>query len=135
MKIVSACLSGVHCRYDCQAQARPDIEAMVKNGEAIPVCPEQMGGLPTPRPPAERIGDKVLTNQGIDVTTEYNRGAEEALQIAKLVGATEALLKSKSPMCGCNKIYDGTFTGTTKDGDGVFTELLKKHNIKVTPID
>jgi uncharacterized protein YbbK (DUF523 family) len=135
MKIVSACLSGVHCRYDCKAQARPDIEAMVKNGEAIPVCPEQMGGLPTPRPPAERIGDKVLTDKGIDVTTEYNRGAEEALQIAKLVGATEALLKSKSPMCGCNKIYDGTFTGTTKDGDGVFAELLKKHNIKVTPID
>ncbi|MNK75538.1 hypothetical protein D3C87_950800 [compost metagenome] len=135
MKVVSACLSGVHCRYDCKAQARADIEAMVKNGEAIPVCPEQMGGLPTPRPPAERIGDKVLTNNGADVTAEYQRGAEEALQIAKLVGATEALLKSKSPMCGCNKIYDGTFTGKTKDGDGVFAELLKKHNIKVTPID
>jgi uncharacterized protein YbbK (DUF523 family) len=135
MKIVSACLSGVHCRYDCKAQARADIEAMVKNGEAIPVCPEQMGGLPTPRPPAERVGDKVLTDKGADVTAEYNRGAEEALQIAKLVGATEALLKSKSPMCGCNKIYDGTFTGATKDGDGVFAELLKKHGIKVTPID
>lgn len=135
MKIVSACLSGVHCRYDCKAQTRPDIEAMVKNGEAIPVCPEQMGGLPTPRPPAERIGDKVLTNKGIDVTAEYQRGAEEAFQIAKLVGATEALLKSKSPMCGCNKIYDGTFTGTTKDGDGVFAELLKKHGIKITPVD
>lgn len=135
MKIVSACLSGVHCRYDCKAQARADIEDMVKKGEAIPVCPEQLGGLPTPRPPAERIGDKVLTNKGADVTAEYQRGAEEALQIAKLVGATEALLKSKSPMCGCNKIYDGTFTGQTKDGDGVFTELLKKHNIKVTPID
>jgi uncharacterized protein YbbK (DUF523 family) len=108
---------------------------MVKNGEAIPVCPEQMGGLPTPRPPAERIGEKVLTNKGIDVTAEYQRGAEEAFQIAKLVGATEALLKSKSPMCGSNKIYDGTFTGTTKDGDGVFAELLKKHGIKITPVD
>lgn len=135
MRIVSACLSGVHCRYDCQAKARADIEAMVKNGEAIPVCPEQMGGLPTPRPPAERIGNKVLTNNGVDVTNEYQRGAEEALKIAKLAGVTEALLKSKSPMCGCNKIYDGTFTGATKEGDGVFAELLKKNGIKVTPID
>lgn len=135
MKIVSACLSGVHCRYDCKAQTRSPIEEMVQNGEAIPVCPEQLGGLPTPRPPAERIGDKVLTNKGVDVTAEYQRGAEEALRIAKLAGATEALLKSKSPMCGCGKIYDGTFSGNQKDGDGVFAELLKKHGIKVTVID
>nr|BFD65191.1 DUF523 domain-containing protein [Bdellovibrio sp. HAGR004] len=135
MKIVSACLSGVHCRYDCKAQTRSSIEEMVQNGEAIPVCPEQLGGLPTPRPPAERIGDRVLTNQGADVTAEYQRGAQEALRIAKLTGATEALLKSKSPMCGCGKIYDGTFSGNQKDGDGVFAELLKNHGIKVTPID
>lgn len=135
MKIVSACLSGVHCRYDCKAQTRSSIEEMVQNGEAIPVCPEQLGGLPTPRPPAERIGDRVLTNQGADVTAEYQRGAQEALRIAKLTGATEALLKSKSPMCGCGKIYDGTFSGNQKDGDGVFAELLKKHGIKVTTID
>nr|BFD58032.1 DUF523 domain-containing protein [Bdellovibrio sp. CKG001] len=135
MKIVSACLSGVHCRYDCKAQTRSSIEEMVQNGEAIPVCPEQLGGLPTPRPPAERIGDRVLTNQGADVTAEYQRGAQEALRIAKLTGATEALLKSKSPMCGCGKIYDGTFSGNQKDGDGVFAELLKNHGIKVTTID
>lgn len=135
MKIVSACLSGVHCRYDCKAQTRSEIEEMVKNGEAIPVCPEQMGGLSTPRPPAERIGNKVLTNAGADVTDQYQRGAEEALRIAQLAGATEALLKSKSPMCGYGKIYDGTFTGTTIDGDGVFAELLKKHGIKITAVD
>ncbi|MFS4459050.1 DUF523 domain-containing protein [Bdellovibrio sp. HCB2-146] len=135
MKIVSACLSGVHCRYDCQAKTRVDVADMVKRGEAIPVCPEQLGGLTTPRPPAERIGDKVLTNGGADVTAEYQRGAEEALQIAKLCCATEALLKSKSPMCGVGKIYDGTFSGNTKPGDGVFAELLKKHGIKVTEID
>lgn len=135
MKIVSACLSGVHCRYDCKAQTRSSIEEMVQNGDAIPVCPEQLGGLPTPRPPAERIGDRVLTNQGADVTAEYQRGAQEALRIAKLTGATEALLKSKSPMCGYGKIYDGTFSGNQKDGDGVFAELLKKQGIKVTPID
>ncbi|WII70566.1 DUF523 domain-containing protein [Bdellovibrio sp. 22V] len=135
MKIVSACLSGVHCRYDCKAQARTPIEEMVQKGEAIPVCPEQMGGLSTPRPPAERIGDKVLTKTGADVTEQYLRGAEEALKIAKLCGATEALLKSKSPMCGADKIYDGTFSGALKDGDGIFAELLKKHGIKVTVID
>lgn len=135
MKIVSACLSGVHCRYDCKAQTRSNIEEMVQNGEAIPVCPEQLGGLSTPRPPAERIGDKVITNQGADVTAQYVRGAEEALRIAKLAGATEALLKSKSPMCGCGKIYDGSFSGGLKNGDGVFAELLKKNGIKVTEID
>ncbi|KYG69093.1 purine-nucleoside phosphorylase [Bdellovibrio bacteriovorus] len=135
MKIVSACLSGVHCRYDCKAQTRSSIEEMVKNGEAIPVCPEQLGGLSTPRPPAERIGDKVLTNSGADVTAQYEQGALEALRLAQLCGATEALLKSKSPMCGFGKIYDGTFSGNLKDGDGVFAELLKKHGIKITPVD
>lgn len=135
MKIVSACLSGIHCRYDCKAQARSTIEEMVKKGEAIPVCPEQMGGLPTPRPPAERIGDKVLTNQGKDVTAEYQRGAEEALRIAMLAGATEALLKSKSPMCGVGQVYDGTFSGSLIEGDGVFAEILKKNGIKVTAVD
>ncbi len=135
MKIVSACLSGVHCRYDCKAQTRDPIEEMVQKGEAIPVCPEQMGGLSTPRPPAERIGDKVISKQGIDVTEQYLRGAEEALRVAKLCGATEALLKSKSPMCGSGKVYDGTFSGALKDGDGVFAELLKQHGIKVTAID
>ncbi|MEK2643799.1 DUF523 domain-containing protein [Bdellovibrio sp. BCCA] len=135
MKIVSACLSGVHCRYDCKAQARSSIEEMVRNGEAIPVCPEQMGGLSTPRPPAERIGDKVLTKSGEDVTAQYHQGALEALQIAKLCGAMEALLKSKSPMCGHGKIYDGTFSGNLTEGDGVFAELLKKHGIKITVVD
>lgn len=135
MKIVSACLAGVHCRYDCKAQSRSDIEKMVQNGQAIPVCPEQLGGLPTPRPPAERVENQVLTKSGQDVTNQYKAGATEALNIAKLCGATEALLKSKSPMCGCGKIYDGSFTGTLAEGDGVFTELLKKHGIKVVEIE
>lgn len=135
MKIVSACLAGIHCRFDCQAKPRSEIEALVEGGEALPVCPEQLGGLPTPRKPAERIGDKVLAIDGTDVTQEYKQGAEEALRIARLCGATEALLKSKSPMCGTNKIYDGTFSGTTVNGDGVFAELLKRHGIKVSEID
>lgn len=135
MKLVSACLAGVHCRYDCQAQSRPEIEEMVQNGTAIPVCPEQLGGLPTPRPPAERVGGRVLTKSGQDVTAQYKAGAEEALKIAILCGATEALLKSKSPMCGCGKIYDGSFTGNLTEGDGIVTELLKSRGIKVIEVD
>lgn len=135
MKIVSACLAGVHCRYDCQSQSRSEIQKMVQNGEAIPVCPEQLGGLSTPRPPAEKVGNKVLTKNGQDVTAQYQAGANEALKIAQLCGANEALLKSKSPMCGCGKIYDGTFTGDLTEGDGVLTELLKANNINVIEID
>lgn len=135
MKIVSACLAGVHCRFDCKAKTRTEISDLVTRGEALPVCPEQLGGLPTPRKPAERIGDRVMAIDGSDVTQEYVNGAQEALRIAQLCGATEALLKSKSPMCGTDRIYDGTFSGTTTSGDGVFAELLKKHGIKVTEID
>ncbi|MGZ3774174.1 MAG: DUF523 domain-containing protein [Pseudobdellovibrionaceae bacterium] len=135
MKIVSACLAGVHCRYDCKSQARTEIQQMVQNGSAIPVCPEQLGGLPTPRPPAERVTEKVVTKSGQDVTAQYFFGADEALKIAKLCGATEALLKSKSPMCGSGKIYDGTFTGSLKSGDGVFTELLKKNGINIIEVE
>lgn len=135
MKIVSACLAGVHCRYDCKSQSRTQIEEMVQKGEAIPVCPEQLGGLPTPRTPAEIVGHKVMTKTGQDVTTQYTSGAEEALKIAQLCGAKEALLKSKSPMCGCGKIYDGTFSGNLTERDGIFTALLKKNAIKITAID
>lgn len=133
--IVSACLAGLNCRYDGDNKKRNDIVEMVKRGEAIPVCPEQLGGLSTPREPAESVRDKVLTINGKDVTFEYNKGAREALLIAEMTGATEALLKSKSPMCGAGLVYDGSFSGNMKEEDGIFTKLLKKSNIKVTPVD
>lgn len=134
-KIVSACLAGFHCRYDCASQERESIKLMVQNGEAIAVCPEQMGGLPTPRTPAEQIGEKVISKTGTDVTAEYEKGANEALQMALLVNAEEAYLKSRSPMCGCGTIYDGTFSGTLTEGDGVFTKKLKEKGIKVHSVD
>lgn len=134
-KIVSACLAGFHCRFDCASKEREDIRVMVEKGEAIAVCPEQMGGLPTPRTPAEQIGDKIISKTGTDVTAEYELGAKEALKMAELTGATEAYLKSRSPMCGSGKIYDGSFTGKLVDGDGVFAKLLKARNIKVFSID
>lgn len=133
--IVSACLAGVHCRYDCASQERVDIRKMVENGEALPVCPEQLGGLPTPREPSEIVGDKVLTINGRDVTAEFEKGAEEALGMALLINANEAYLKSRSPSCGHGKIYDGTFSGKLVEGDGYFTKLLKEKNIKVHSVD
>ncbi|EQC50288.1 PF04463 family protein [Bacteriovorax sp. BSW11_IV] len=135
MKIVSACLAGVECRFDCQSKERQFIIDLVKEGKAIPVCPEQMGGLTTPRDPSEIQGDKVLSNKGKDVTAQFNKGAQEALKMALLTGADEAYLKSKSPMCGCDEIYDGSFSGAITNGDGIFTKLLKEHGIKVNSVD
>jgi len=135
MKIVSACLAGVKCRYDSKHQERVDIVELVRSGQAIPLCPEQLGGLSTPRSPAEIQNDRVISIEGNDVTLEYDTGATEALKIAQTCGATSALLKSKSPMCGMGKIYDGTYSGNLVDGDGVFTKLLKKNGIEVESID
>jgi uncharacterized protein YbbK (DUF523 family) len=131
MIIVSACLAGVHCRYDGESKPCAAVIRLVAEGKAVPVCPEQMGGLTTPRLPAEQIGDKVFQKDGADVTSEFNRGAQEALKIARLVGANTAILKARSPSCGSGKIYDGSFTGRLVDGDGVFADLCKKNGIIV----
>ena len=131
MKIVSACLAGIKCAWDGEARPCQKVIDLVKQGKAIPVCPEQLGGLTTPRTPAEQRGSKFITKDGEDVTAQFERGAEEVLKIAKLSGCKEAILKSKSPSCGSGKVYDGTFSGTLIDGDGVAAELLKQNNIRV----
>ena len=131
MILVSACLLGCACRYDGQSKPYPLARELARRGLAVPVCPEQLGGLPTPRKPSERQGERVVMNDGRDVTTEYRRGAEEALCLARLYGCTAAVLKEKSPSCGSGRIYDGTFSGTLTDGDGVTAELLKENGIKV----
>lgn len=135
MKIVSACLAGIECRFDCKSKTSSYIVEMIKKGEAIPLCPEQLGGLSTPRTPAEIINEKVIDKNGEDVTSNYQIGAEQALNLALLSGASEAFLKSKSPMCGIDQIYDGTFTGNLVEGDGIFVKLLKEKGIKVTKVD
>jgi uncharacterized protein YbbK (DUF523 family) len=104
---------------------------MVKNGEAVPICPEQLGGLPTPRPPVEKNGKKVVTNNGGDFTAQFAEGAEEGFKIARLVNANEAILKSRSPSCGCGQIYDGTFSKRLTKGNGIFAQLLIDHGIGV----
>jgi uncharacterized protein YbbK (DUF523 family) len=131
MIIVSACLAGVKCSGDGSARPHQKVIDLVKQGGAIPVCPEQLGGLPTPRAPAELKDNKVYTKDGRDVTSEFKKGAEEALKIALLANCKEAILKSKSPSCGSGKIYDGTFCGKVIEGNGIFVELLKVNDIKV----
>lgn len=131
MKIVSACLAGIKCRWNGEAKPCKKVMDLIKQGKAIPVCPEQLGGLTTPRTPAEQKGNKVFTKDGKDVTAQFEKGAEEALKIAKLANCNEAIMKSKSPSCGSGLVYDGSFTGRLIKGDGVFTKVLKKNNIKV----
>ena len=139
--LISACLLGVRCRYD-GGHSRD--AAAIKHYETEPlisICPEELGGLPTPRPPAEIIGGdgaavlagtaKVMTAAGEDVTAAYLQGAHESLRIARAHGVTRVILKARSPSCGCGHIYDGTFTGTLTAGDGVTTALLRLHGIEV----
>ncbi len=133
--LVSACLLGTPCRYDGESRRHPLIGALGEKYELVPVCPEVLGGLPTPRTPSERTGDKVLMRDGRDVTENYRKGARTALSIAQREGCTLAVLKSRSPSCGCREIYDGTFTRTLVPGDGVTTELLRSSGITVLSED
>ena len=129
--LISACLLGVPCRYDGAAKPHPLIPALAERHQLIPVCPEQLGGLPTPRPPAERRGSAVISRRGTDVTACYRRGAEAALLLGELLGYEAAILKERSPSCGKGEIYDGTFTGALTAGDGVTAELLAARGIPV----
>lgn len=129
--LISACLLGLRCRYDGESKPVMPIVALMEQYHLIPVCPEQLGGLPTPRAPAERQGAAVRTNAGVDVTGQYLRGAEQTLQLARLYGCKLALLKERSPSCGHGSIYDGSFSGRLSPGDGVTAALLRENGITV----
>ena len=129
--LISGCLLGVCCRYDGASKPHPLAEELSKKHELVPVCPEQLGGLATPRPPAERQGERIIAKTGVDVTAQYRRGAEEALRLCCLLGCEAAVLKERSPSCGSGEIYDGTFTRTLVSGNGVTAELFLKHGIPV----
>ena len=129
--LVSACLLGVSCRYDGKSKANEAVLALRERYNLIPVCPEVFGGLPTPRVPSERVGDKVMMRDGSDVTDNYRRGAEEALRLCRIYDVKLAILKERSPSCGKNEIYDGSFSGTLTQRDGVTAELLKSEGINV----
>lgn len=129
--LVSACLFGNNCRYkgdNCLSEKLLDLG---KDNVLIPVCPEQLGGLPTPRHPAERVGEKVISDIGVDVTEEYERGANLAVEIAKANAVDYCVLKANSPSCGKGVVYDGTFTGGKREGNGVTVDKLLSEGFTV----
>ena len=129
--VVSKCLLGYPCRYDGRSVPCKEVIDLQSNHQLILVCPEELGGLPTPRVPAEIVGDRVIRQDGIDVTAEYSLGAKLALTYALEEGCKLAILKSKSPSCGKGQIYDGTFSGTLKGGDGITVRLFESKGIEV----
>ena len=129
--LVSACLLGLPCRYDGASKGHPLLPDLLERHTLVPVCPEQLGGLPTPRPPAERRGERVVTQCGTDVTVQYRRGAQEALTLCRMFHCDAALLKERSPSCGRGEIYDGTFSGALAPGDGITAELLVARGVAV----
>lgn len=135
MYLVSACLAGIDCRYNGKNNENEKVVQIVKSGRAILVCPEQLGGLNTPRLPSEIVivnGEiKVISTDGEDVTSEFLKGAEQTLKIAKMMNIKKAILKSRSPSCGYGKIYDGSFSKNLIDGNGITTELLERNGIKI----
>ena len=139
--LVSACLAGRECTYQGTDRANPEVLRLVAEGRAVLVCPEEEAGLGTPRPEAEISGGTgadvldratgVRTIDGVDVTDEYLEGARIAVERAARTGCTVAVLKARSPACGCGAIYDGSFDGTLRDGDGVAAAALRRAGIDV----
>ena len=135
MILVSACLVGINCKYSGGNNYNQKIFDLVKEGKAIPICPEQLGGLNTPRKPVELkvINGKryAIDNEGNDLTEYFERGALEVLNLAKNLNINKAILQPRSPSCGVNKIYSGNFDNKLVDGNGILTELLKQNGIDV----
>lgn len=141
MKLISACLLGIKCGWDGTDNKNDKAVELLKKEILIPVCPEQLGGLPTPRLRQEIQGGagkdvlekkaKVVNENGVDVTDQFVIGAEETLKIANLYQIKEFIGKSYSPSCGCSKIYDGTFSGKSIKGRGITAELLMRNGIKI----
>ncbi len=129
--LISACLMGVHCRYDGGGKQLSGLDELMRLAQLVPICPEIMGGLPTPRTPAERLGDRVKMRDGTDVTEAFHHGAQEACHLARLYGARLALLKERSPSCGSGMVYDGSFSGRVVPGWGVAGELLRESGLEV----
>ena len=129
--LVSACLLGLCCRYDGMSKCNERVLLLSQKHELIPVCPEQLGGLPTPRPPAEIRDGRVVTRLGQDVTAQYEKGAAETLRLYDLLQCDCALLKARSPSCGPGAVYDGSFSGTLVPGSGVTAKALAGRQIPV----
>ena len=135
MRLCSACLLGVQCRYDGRSKPDRNVLKLAKKEALIPVCPEQLGGLPTPREASEITNGKVITCSGMDVTANFKRGAKAVLKLSKILNIKSALLKQRSASCGSGEIYDGGFSGKVIAGDGVTAALLKRNGIRVITED
>ena len=132
MKIlVSACLLGLRCRYDGQSKPNAAVLALGEKHTLVPCCPEQLGGLPTPRSPSEWQGARIVNAEGADVTAQYLRGGEEAVKLARTLGCELAILKERSPACGSREIYDGSFSGVLTPGKGSAARALEAAGIPV----
>ena len=129
--LISSCLLGNNCKYNGGNNYTPLAEELKKRYELVPVCPECAGGLPIPHDPSERVGDKVISRAGADVTAAFRLGAERTLAVAEQHGVRLAVLKERSPSCGYGAIYDGTFTGRVVPGDGVAAQLLAEHGVRI----
>ena len=129
--IVSACLAGCNCRYDGASSPCPAVIALVESGAAIPICPEALSGLPAPRRPCEQKNGRVISRDGRDVTSAFERGADAALAKALASGCQKAILKARSPSCGHGLIYDGSFSRRLAPGDGLFAARLLKHGFVI----
>ena len=136
MKImVSGCLLGENCKYNGGNNYSEKVAEYIKGHEVISVCPECLGGLPTPRVPAEIVNGVVTNREGRNVDAEFRKGAEAALKIAKEERIDVAILQSRSPSCGVKQIYDGTFSKTIIDGQGVFAELMRKDGFQLIDVE
>ena len=139
MILISACLVGMNCKYNGGNNFNEKALELVKSGKAIPICPEQLGGLTTPRDPSEiKIIDNkrhVINNKNKDVTDEFERGAKEVLRLAKELNIEKVILQSRSPSCGVGKIYSGNFDGKLIDGNGILAQMLIDNNIEVVDIE
>lgn len=131
--LISACFLGFDCKYSGGNNKLPEgqLRALREKYALVPVCPETAGGLPIPREPSERVGARVLSRSGKDVTEEYARGAETAARLAVLRGCKRALMKANSPSCGSGRIYDGSFSGVLIPGDGTATERLRAAGLEI----
>lgn len=137
MYIISGCLLGHNCKYNGGNNRNEDVIRFCEEHEYLVVCPESAGNLPTPRPPAEKVGNRILNSEGEDVTEKFLKGAEISFKICMQMAAMKnepiegAILKANSPSCGFGKIYDGTFSGTLVDGNGVFASMLLAQGIEI----
>lgn len=135
--LVSACLAGVRCRHDGGSKPDPRIVDLVRQGRVLLVCPEQLGGLPTPRPPANVVpGERprVVTEHGVDVTEQFEHGAEEAVRLARLAGVRDAILKERSPSCGTRQVWQQSPGEASRlvPGAGITAARLRDAGIRLS---